>query len=274
MLVLPFAIVLLAFSSVFTFSPETLGFTPNTYVDAIWMAHFGLLLVAAYTAWQLSVAKKTTLLLSKQQEESLSLHEKLQKSINENKKRQAELQDILQEKESLIKKEEMTRHELEKHKQLLAEKEKHLLALNQKLSWDNPSEEGQAEVVNLLGLLQKQGRFLDFVMNDITQYSDQQVSTASRIVHQGCSKVLKEYFDIQPVFNDPEGSSIQLSSSTNPRYYRMLGQDNEISSQSAPDSAYLLHKGWQTLSVNLPKRVKADQAAKRLISPAELEIRN
>ena len=57
----------------------------------------------------------------------------------------------------------------------------------------------------LLSQLQDKGRFVDFLMEDITAYNDAQVAAASRVVHQGCSAVIKEYLAISPVHEGKEG---------------------------------------------------------------------
>ena len=44
----------------------------------------------------------------------------------------------------------------------------------------------------LLQLLQKHGRLVDFIFEDIDTYSDEQVGAGVRVVHQGCRKVLND----------------------------------------------------------------------------------
>src|SRR5689334_9191312 len=51
----------------------------------------------------------------------------------------------------------------------------------------------------LLSILQREGRFLDFLQQDVAGFSDEQVGAASRVVHEGCRKVVKQYLDIEPV---------------------------------------------------------------------------
>ena len=98
--------------------------------------------------------------------------------------------------------------------------------------------DNEDHVLTLLSLLQENGRLLDFLMDDITSYSDEQVGAASRVVHQGCVKVLKDYFAIVPVASEEEGSEITLSAAHKNAAYRMVGE-GELSELSA---GRLLHK--------------------------------
>ena len=53
--------------------------------------------------------------------------------------------------------------------------------------------------LQLLGLLQKEARFIDFIEEDITAYSDADIGIAARVVHEGCRKTIKEHFALAPV---------------------------------------------------------------------------
>src|SRR4051812_45882142 len=45
--------------------------------------------------------------------------------------------------------------------------------------------------LQLLALLQREGRFVDFLQENVTGFSDQDVGAAARVVHEGCRKALK-----------------------------------------------------------------------------------
>ena len=70
---------------------------------------------------------------------------------------------------------------------------------------------GDGRVVQFLSLLQEKGRFLDFIMDDVSKFQDQQVGAAARVVHSGCSQVMKEFFEILPVRSESEGSEVTLT---------------------------------------------------------------
>ena len=126
------------------------------------------------------------------------------------------------------------------------------------------------EVITLLSLLQEKGRFLDFLMDDITAYPDEQVGAAGRVVHQGCRQVLSEYFDVAPLISQAEGETISLDNEKQASIFKFIGaQGNE----NYPNTGTLLHRGWKTNRVALPERfLKENNADFNIIAPAELEI--
>lgn len=275
MILIAFALALLTASSLLTFAPsDALPISAEALSDSIWLAHFGLIFISTYYVWQLKLSKQADDLLKEQREETLKLNGQVQQALKDTKLIANE-KDTLEQKNAELKRNyEAQRLELKKEREILAKKEAQLAELVKKQSSAESSENSQADVIAFLGLLQKQGRFLDFVMNDITKYSNEQVSTASRIVHQGCSKVLSEYFDIQPIFEGMEGSSVDLTKTDNRKIYKIIGKKQDDNKEESFSSAYLLHKGWQTLSINLPKRINSEYPDLKVIAPAELEIRN
>ncbi|MBT5706859.1 MAG: DUF2760 domain-containing protein [Verrucomicrobia bacterium] len=129
----------------------------------------------------------------------------------------------------------------------------------------------EAQVVCLLASMQEKGRLIDFLMDDITAYEDAQVGAAARVVHQGCRAVLKEQFEILPVRSEAEGSAVTVPEERAHDDYRLTGN---LKGQ-APFTGTLVHKGWKTAAVKLPKPMVDPAAPNRLptIAPAEVEIR-
>ncbi len=120
--------------------------------------------------------------------------------------------------------------------------------------------------LQLLGLLQKQARFIDFIQEDVAAYSDADVGIAARVVHEGCKKVVKEHFNLTTVRQEAEGSKITLQQGFDATLVRLTG--NIVG--NAPFTGQLIHKGWQVTTVNLPK-LTAEHDAK-IIAPAEVEL--
>jgi|GEM_PF-2867010 len=126
------------------------------------------------------------------------------------------------------------------------------------------------QVITLLSLLQEKGRFLDFLMDDITAYPDEQVGAAGRVVHQGCRKVLSEYFDVAPLASQVEGEKIFLENDKQASIFKFIGAPEK---ENYPNTGTLLHRGWKTNRIELPERfVKDNKADCTIIAPAELEI--
>jgi hypothetical protein len=128
--------------------------------------------------------------------------------------------------------------------------------------------QAEAEVVAFFALLQEKGRFVDFLMDDVTAYDDAQVGAAARVVHQGCREVLREHFKITPVSDAAEGSRVTVPAGYAPDEYRLLGK----LSGEPPFSGTLVHKGWKTESVRLPRIIKGG-ARLPGIAPAEVEVK-
>jgi hypothetical protein len=122
-------------------------------------------------------------------------------------------------------------------------------------------------LLNFLGTLQEKGRFVDFLMDDLSAYSDQQVGAAARVVHQGCSAVVREQLAIAPVHSGSEGEELALRAGYNPREWRLVGR---VAGQP-PFNGRVLHKGWKVERFNLTRSTNysADSA---VLVPAELEV--
>lgn len=120
--------------------------------------------------------------------------------------------------------------------------------------------------LQLLGLLQKESRFIDFIKEDITLYNDADVGIAARVVHEGCNKALDEHFKLAPIRNEQEGSTITLPQGFDAASVRLTG--NIVG--HAPFSGTLIHRGWQVTSINLPKLTQGYNV--NIIAAAEVEL--
>jgi hypothetical protein len=126
-----------------------------------------------------------------------------------------------------------------------------------------------AEVVSFLAMFQERGRFIDFLMEDITGYSDAQVGTAARVVHQGCQAALKEHFRIRPVREESEGSRVSVAAGYAADEYRFIGK----LAGEPPFSGTLVHRGWKTERVDLPRLLRIENDRLPTIAPAEVELK-
>ncbi|WP_042267429.1 DUF2760 domain-containing protein [Paraburkholderia heleia] len=120
--------------------------------------------------------------------------------------------------------------------------------------------------LQLLGLLQRNARFVDFVEEDIAGYADADIGAAARIVHEGCRATLRDHFAIRPVRSESEGSRVTLPAGFDAAAVRVTG--NVVG--EAPFSGSLTHRGWRVEEVKLPQLVKTHDA--RIIAPAEVEL--
>ncbi len=122
----------------------------------------------------------------------------------------------------------------------------------------------------LLSLLQERGRFLDFVAEDISAYSDAQVAAASRVVHQGCKAVINECLALAPAHPGAEGDRITVDPAADPNRYRLQGK----LAQQPPYSGVVVHRGWKTTRLALPRHTRPiDPAGENIVAPVDVEVR-
>jgi Domain of unknown function (DUF2760) len=125
----------------------------------------------------------------------------------------------------------------------------------------------EAEIVAFFALLQEKGRLVDFLMEDITPYEDAEVGAAARVIHQGCRQVLEEYFKISAISDAQEGAQITVPAGYAADQYRIIGK----LVGEPPFTGTLLHKGWKTEFVKLPRIVRTERLPS--IAPAEVELK-
>ncbi|GAB6046402.1 hypothetical protein JCM19379_02240 [Methyloparacoccus murrellii] len=120
--------------------------------------------------------------------------------------------------------------------------------------------------LQLLGLLQQEARFIDFVQEDIARHADADIGAAVRVVHEGCRRVLKQHFELEPVRTESEGSRVTLPKGFDASSVRVSGH---IVGEP-PFTGALIHRGWRASRVNLPKLADGHDA--HVLAPAEVEL--
>lgn len=127
----------------------------------------------------------------------------------------------------------------------------------------------EAAAITFLGLLQEKGRFVDFLMEDVTEAEDAQLGSVARIVHEGCRGVLDDCFDVKPVSTEPEGNDITVPAGYKADEYQLIGKVTG----EAPFKGSLVHKGWRATKVSLPRAIEAEGEERRVIVPAQVEVK-
>ncbi|HEX7361882.1 MAG TPA: DUF2760 domain-containing protein [Bryobacteraceae bacterium] len=122
--------------------------------------------------------------------------------------------------------------------------------------------------LQMLGILQRDARLIDFLMEDIAGYADDQVGAAVRTMHADCKASLARHFTLAPVIDGVEGTYQRLdpAKAPDPNRTKLLG--NVPASGKAPGGT-LRHRGWIASSVDLPPIGKQDSS---ILAPAEIEI--
>jgi hypothetical protein len=120
--------------------------------------------------------------------------------------------------------------------------------------------------LQLLSLFQREARLIDFAHENLSAYSDADIGAAARVVHEGCARVLREHFAIEPVRLESEGSRVTLNEGFDAASVRLTG--NVVG--KAPFTGTLSHRGWRAAKVTLPQLAESHDA--RVLAPAEVEL--
>ena len=120
--------------------------------------------------------------------------------------------------------------------------------------------------LQLLALLQREGRFVDFVEEDLGKRSDAEIGAVARVVHEGCRKALHAHATIAPVRSEAEGSDLVLEAGFSPEEVKLVGNVRG----SAPFKGVLRHRGWRAEKIALPVPVDGHDA--NVLAPAEVEL--
>lgn len=120
--------------------------------------------------------------------------------------------------------------------------------------------------LRLLALLQKEGRFIDFLQEDISEYSDAKLGAAVRVIHAKCREVLEEFVTIRPILTEEEGSKITIPVGFDPSLIKVTGRVRG----KPPYNGILYHQGWKAHKLSLPKQV--GNGDRTIVCPAEVEV--
>ncbi|MBJ7553401.1 DUF2760 domain-containing protein [Marinomonas spartinae] len=133
---------------------------------------------------------------------------------------------------------------------------------------DTVNEDGAHQ---LLQLLQQGARFIDFLQESIDEYSDADVGAASRQIHAGCAKVLKQHFTIDVVSLDVVNSAAENSRVEVPADYdaKQIKLEGRVEGKG-PYKGTLIHPGWKITETRLPKVSDTDNLT--ILAPAEIEV--
>jgi hypothetical protein len=117
-----------------------------------------------------------------------------------------------------------------------------------------------------LALLQREGRFVDFVREALDGYSDGDIGAAARDVHRGCRKVIEQYLTLEPVMPGAEEEKVTVPKGFDPAEVRLIGE----AKGDAPYRGTLRHHGWRVVDAKLP--TLTDGIDRTVIAPAEVEL--
>ncbi len=129
-----------------------------------------------------------------------------------------------------------------------------------------PPPPDHAPALHLLAVLQREGRLVDFLQEDIAGLPDEQVGAGARVVHEGCRRALAQYLVVRPIRAEEEGSPVTLAPGFDPGQVRVTG--NVVG--QPPFRGRLAHRGWKAAEVKLPAPPAGQDAS--VLMPAEVEL--
>ena len=120
--------------------------------------------------------------------------------------------------------------------------------------------------MQLLGLLQQEGRLIDFLEEDVKNFTDAEIGAAARVVHEGCRKAVHDHFTITPIWNELEGSRVTIEAGFDPAAIRVTGRVIG----KPPFTGCLVHRGWRVTETKLPRISEGHDT--RVLATAEVEL--
>lgn len=120
--------------------------------------------------------------------------------------------------------------------------------------------------VQLLSLLQREGRLIDFLEQDVTGFPDADIGAAARVVHEGCRKALRSHAKFEPVRAEEEGTAVTLKAGFNPMEVKLSGNVQG----EPPHRGVLQHRGWRLAELTLPEPAPGYDPS--IVAPAEVEL--
>jgi hypothetical protein len=131
---------------------------------------------------------------------------------------------------------------------------------------ERPASESFDRAVQMLALLQRDGRLVDFLAENISAYPDAQIGAAVRTIHDNCRQVLDQYVKLEPILNSEEDQPVTVPAGFDLAAIRLIGNV----AGAPPVRGVLRHKGWRVKEVNLPPL--AQSAGRMVVAPAEVEL--
>ena len=133
-----------------------------------------------------------------------------------------------------------------------------------------PTVPARSDALALLAVLQREGRFLDFLEEPVDGYSDAEVGVAVRSLHKECGAAVRRMFGLQPLLPQAEGTTVEVPAGHDPTQYRLVGA--RPGGAVATTRGTLVHPGWRATRAELPAWTGREESA-QVLAPAEVEVK-
>src|ERR1700759_4309932 len=77
--------------------------------------------------------------------------------------------------------------------------------------------------LRLLALLQREGRLVDFLMEDVDSLPDDRIGAAVRSIHRTCRKAILEHLVLEPIVPEAEETDVTIPAGFDPAAVRLTG---------------------------------------------------
>jgi hypothetical protein len=131
---------------------------------------------------------------------------------------------------------------------------------------EQPPAEGVDRAVQMLALLQRDGRLVDFLAENISAYPDAQIGAAVRSIHDNCRQVFDRYVKLEPILNSEEDQPVTVPAGFDLAAIKLIGKVVG----EPPVRGVLRHKGWRVKELNLPPLPPG--GGRMVVAPAEVEL--
>jgi Domain of unknown function (DUF2760) len=131
---------------------------------------------------------------------------------------------------------------------------------------ERPTAENFDRAVQMLALLQRDGRLIDFLAENISSYPDAQLGAAVRTIHETCRKTLDQYATLEPILDSEEDQPVSVQAGFDPAAIKLIGNV----AGEPPVRGLLRHKGWRVKELKMPSLPQG--TGRLVIAPAEVEL--
>jgi Domain of unknown function (DUF2760) len=122
------------------------------------------------------------------------------------------------------------------------------------------------EPVRLLALLQQEARLVDFLLEDISHATPEQIAAGVRAIHPKAQQALKERLSLEPILPNKEDETVSVPPGFDPSAVQVTGNVTG----SPPFKGVLVHHGWRVKGYKIPPTPTGQDDL--VLVPAQVEI--
>ncbi len=137
---------------------------------------------------------------------------------------------------------------------------------DQSLSKKGQNRQNRRMFLHLFTVLQRDGRMMDFLAEDLSLYEDAQIGAAVRTIQEDCKKVITKKLVPKPILGENEGDEFTVEAGFDANAYKLTGNVTG----EPPFKGIVRHCGWQAKNMELP--TLSGDVDPQILAPAEIEI--